>query len=72
MRRIILGLAVTVGVGVCGGRASADPGGYTPPGGIRVGSAGQTWDSLLGQIRCLGQVISLPVVGQTGMAFILA
>lgn len=39
MKRIILGLAAAVGLCLTGGKASADPGGFVPPGGGAAGNS---------------------------------
>ena len=38
MKRVLFALAVTAGLGIYAGAASADPGGYAPPGGASAGS----------------------------------
>src|SRR5262245_3442220 len=38
MKRIMIVLTLTVGLGLCANVASADPGGYVPPGGPSAGS----------------------------------
>jgi len=38
MKRIIFSFAAVAALGVCAGRASADPGGYAPPGGAAAGA----------------------------------
>jgi hypothetical protein len=38
MKRVLIILAVSAGLGIFAGAASADPGGYAPPGGASAGS----------------------------------
>jgi hypothetical protein len=54
MNRIMIGLATAAGLSLCANVASADPGGYVPPGGPG-GSAGlPSWASIAGPNTLLG------------------